>query len=65
MPKTKRLTEQQQMIALLQHLLVLELWRSGLSQNEIRARLGMGIHAVNDMLKGVSRVSATRKGNGG
>ena len=42
-------------ITLLQHLLAIELWRSGLSQNEIRGRLGLSTTTVNAMLKGVSR----------
>lgn len=40
---------------LLKQLLAIELWRAGLSQSEIRTRLGIGMNAVNDMLKGVSR----------
>jgi len=40
---------------LLRYLLVLELWRGGLSQAEIRARLGLAMNVVNAMLKGVSR----------
>ena len=40
---------------LLRHLLAIELWRGGLSQDEIRLRLGVSINAVNAMLKGVSR----------
>jgi len=44
-----------QTVELLRYLLVIELWRSGLSQDEIRKRLGMSMNTVNDMLKGVSR----------
>jgi hypothetical protein len=44
-----------EIIGLLQHLLAIELWRGGLSQDEIRLRLGVSINAVNAMLKGVSR----------
>lgn len=40
---------------LLRYLLVLELWRSGLSQAEIRARLGIANNVVNAMLKGIGR----------
>ena len=40
---------------LLQYLLVLELWRAGLSQSDIRARLGLSMNVVNAMLKGVAR----------
>jgi transposase len=42
-------------VMLLKQLLAIELWRGGLSQSEIRTRLGIGMKAVNDMLKGVSR----------
>jgi predicted transcriptional regulator len=42
-------------VMLLKHLLAIELWRAGLSQSEIRTRLGIGMNAVNEMLKGVSR----------
>jgi len=40
---------------LLRQLLAIELWRAGLSQTEIRKRLGLGMNVVNEMLKGVSR----------
>jgi transposase len=40
---------------LLRHLLAIELWRSGLSQEQIRKRLGISINTVNEMLKGVNR----------
>jgi hypothetical protein len=42
-------------VLLLKQLLAIELWRAGLSQTEIRKRLGIGMNAVNEMLKGVSR----------
>jgi predicted transcriptional regulator len=42
-------------VVLLRQLLAIELWRAGLSQAEIRVRLGIGANAVTDMLKGVSR----------
>jgi hypothetical protein len=42
-------------ILLLKHLLAIELWRSGLTQAEIKARLGLGSGTVSDMLKGVAR----------
>ena len=45
---------------LLKELLALELWRAGLSQAEIRKRLGVGINTVNQMLKGVSREVVVR-----
>jgi hypothetical protein len=44
-----------EMVMLLKQLLAIELWRAGLSQSEIRTRLGIGMKAVNGMLKGVSR----------
>ena len=40
---------------LLRYLLAIELWRGGLSQDEIRKRLGMSMNDLNYMLKGVSR----------
>jgi hypothetical protein len=40
---------------LLKQLLAVELWRAGLSQTEIRSRLGLGMNVLNKMLKGVSR----------
>jgi predicted transcriptional regulator len=43
------------MVMLLKQLLAIELWRAGLSQSEIRTRLGIGMKAVNEMLKGVIR----------
>ena len=45
---------------LLRYLLAIELYRSGLSQTEIRKRLGISINIVNRMLKGVSRHVETR-----
>jgi hypothetical protein len=39
----------------LKYLIALQLWHSGLSQAEIRMRLGLGMNAVNEMLKGVRR----------
>jgi transposase len=44
-----------QTVDLLRYLLVIELWRAGLSQDEIRKRLGMSMNTLNDMLKGVSK----------
>lgn len=40
---------------LLRQLLAIELWRGGLSQDQIRRRLGVSPNTVNAMLKGVSR----------
>jgi transposase len=48
-------TQDDEMVKLLKQLLAIELWRAGLSQSEIRKRLGLGMNVVNDMLKGVSR----------
>jgi hypothetical protein len=48
-------------VVLLKQLLAIELWRAGLSQSEIRIRLGLGMNAVNAMLKGVSRDIAIRR----
>ncbi len=42
-------------VELLRHLLAIELWRGGLSQDQIRKRLGISINTVNAMLKGVRR----------
>lgn len=56
----KQLTSEEQIIGLLQHLLVIELWRGGLSQNEIHTRLGISINVVNQMLKGVARGNGTQ-----
>jgi transposase len=39
---------------LLRYLLVLALYRGGLSQDEIRSRLGMSMNNLNAMLKGIS-----------
>jgi transposase len=44
-----------QTVELLQHLLVIELWRGGLSEDQIRKRLGISKDSVNEILKGVSR----------
>jgi DNA-binding CsgD family transcriptional regulator len=44
----------EEIIGLLQHLLAIELWRAGLSQSEIRARLGVNINTISAMLKGVA-----------
>jgi hypothetical protein len=40
---------------LLKHLLAIELWRGGLTQSEIKSRLGLGSDVLSGMLKGVSR----------
>ena len=52
---TKSSGAPEQTVELLRHLLAIELWRSGLSQDQIRKRLGISMNNVNAMLKGVSR----------
>jgi transposase-like protein len=47
-------------VYLLKYLLAIELYRGGLSQAQIRQRLGLSMNVVNDMLKGVSRHVMTR-----
>jgi transposase len=44
-----------QTVKVLQHLLVIELWRGGLSQDQIHRRLGISIDTVNEILKDESR----------
>lgn len=51
---------QEETVLLLRQLVAIELWRAGLSQAEIRTRLGIGNNAVNEMLKGVSREVVVR-----
>jgi hypothetical protein len=45
---------------LLKYLLAIELYRAGLSQAQIRQRLGLSMNVLNGMLKGVSRHALTR-----
>lgn len=62
MIKTANLNDELSKVAqLLQYLLAIELWRGGLSQKEIKDKLGISINAVNDMLKGVKRELAVKK----
>lgn len=42
-------------VTLLKHLVAIELWRGGLTQAEIRSRLGLGSGVLSGMLKGVGR----------
>lgn len=58
----KALVDASDQTQLLRYLVVLELWRGGLSQAEIRARLGLSMNVVNALLKGVKRGSANGKG---
>lgn len=51
---------QEETILLLKHLLAIELWRGGLTQAEIKTRLGLGSETVTRMLRGVSREVPTR-----
>ena len=51
---------QEETIVLLKHLLAIELWRGGLTQAEIKTRLGLGSETVTRMLKGLSREIPTR-----
>jgi hypothetical protein len=49
-------------VVLLKHLVAIELWRGGLTQAEIKSRLGLGSDVLSGMLKGVSReVSVSTK----
>jgi len=48
-------SESSEIVSLLKQLLAIELWRGGLSQSEIRSRLGLNMNALNALLKGVSR----------
>ncbi|MGH9199305.1 MAG: hypothetical protein ACRD1T_26695 [Acidimicrobiia bacterium] len=59
MPR-KPATETDETVLLLKQLLAIELWRAGLSQSEIRNRLGLGMNSLNRMLKGVSREIVVR-----
>lgn len=45
---------------LLKYLLAIELYRAGLSQAQIRQRLGLSMNVLNGMLKGVSRHALMR-----
>jgi Trp operon repressor len=45
----------EELVSLLKHLLAIELWRGGLSQAEIKSRLGLGSETLTRMLKGVNR----------
>ena len=47
-------------VMLLKQLLAIELYRAGLPQSEIRARLGINMNVLSDMLKGVSREITVR-----
>lgn len=51
--------ELERISGLLRNLLAVELWRGGLSQNEIGKRLQVATGTVNKMLKGVTREVGT------
>jgi len=53
--RAKPTSPQDETVSLLKHLVAVELWRGGLSQAEIRSRLGTDINTISKMLKGVSR----------
>lgn len=57
--KQEPMNDSKIIIQLLQNLLVIELWRGGLSQSEIGKRLSMRTVSVNKMLKGVNREIST------
>ena len=52
--------EPDEAVLLLRQLLAIELWRGGLTQAEIKARLGIGSTTVTEWLKGVSREVTVR-----
>jgi transposase-like protein len=47
-------------VMLLRQLVAIELYRAGLSKADIRARLGIAMNVLNEMLKGVSREVTVR-----
>jgi len=57
-------TNQSEELVLLRQLIAIELWRAGLPQTEIRKRLGIGMNALSEMLKGVSREVVVRTKTG-
>ena len=54
-PSSPAVIDASSQVELLRYLLVLEMWNSGLSQSDIRARLGIGNNDVNAMLTGITR----------
>lgn len=59
--RAKPASPQDESVSLLKHLVAIELWRGGLSQAQIRERLGVDINTVSGMLKGVSRELRTQQ----
>ena len=53
--KQKSVDDLKTIAQLLQNMLAIELWRGGLTQGEIKERLGIGTSTVNRILKGVSK----------
>lgn len=53
-------TGNEELVLLVKHLLAIELWRGGLTQSQIKTRLGLGSEAITRMLKGVSREVVVR-----
>ena len=51
----KPVDDMKMIVQSLQNLLAIELWRGGLTQAEIKERLGVGTSTVNRILKGVSK----------
>jgi len=49
------ISNEDQVVGLLRTLVAIELWRGGLSQEEIRKRLGVAKTKVSGILKGVAR----------
>jgi hypothetical protein len=62
---TQHASESAEIVTLLKQLLAIELWRGGLSQSDIRSRLGLNMNALNAMLKGVSRAVPVSQNNRG
>lgn len=62
---TEREQRADETVMLLKHLVAIELWRGGLTQSEIKSRLGLGSETLSGMLKGVSREVIVRSAKGG
>jgi predicted transcriptional regulator len=57
--RKEKMDDTKTIVQLLQNLLVIELWRGGLSQLSIARLLHMNTNTVNNMLKGVNRETVT------
>lgn len=64
MSRTQDRDDTANMVTVLQNLLAIGLWRGGLSQDEIRERLGVRKATVNRMLKGLNRELYSRNPGG-